>query len=113
MSFIKESEITKKPNILLKFLIGPWNTDASFEFAVGKLEPGQISSYHFHERVEEALYVISGILEVKIDGQVTEMASGTALYIKPGLKHTVKAKTNVELVAIKNPSDGNDKHEVI
>ena len=109
MSFIKESEIVKRDGKLMKFLIGPWNTGSSFELAVGNLEAGQKSPYHFHEKIEEDLYIISGTLEVDIEGQITEMTKGTAVYIKPGLKHGVKAKTNVYLVEVKNPSNEFDK----
>lgn len=112
MSFIKESDIIKKENKLMKFLIGPWNTGSSFELAVGNLEAGQKSPYHFHEKVEEALYIISGTLEIDIEGQITEITSGTAVYIKPGLKHGVNAKTNVHLIEVKNPSNEFDKHIV-
>ena len=112
MFFINESDVIEKSKKLMKFLIGPWNSEASFDFAVGHLEPGQSSPYHFHVKVEEVLYIISGTLEVDVDGQITEMTPGTAAYIKPGLKHSVKAKTNVHLVEVKNPSDESDKHIV-
>ena len=98
MSFIKESEIVKKPNKMMKFLIGPWNTGSHFELAVGNLEQGQKSSYYFHEKIEEALYIISGTLEINIEGHITEMNSGTAVYIKPGLKH----RLNMIIAAIIN-----------
>ncbi|NHI92503.1 MAG: cupin domain-containing protein [Candidatus Lokiarchaeota archaeon] len=112
ISFIRETEIVKKEGKLMKFLIGPWNTEASFEFAVGHLKLGQKSPYHFHTKIEEVVYVISGILEVNIEGKITEMPSETAAFIKPGLKHSIIAKTDVYLVEVKNPSDEFDKHVI-
>ncbi|MHA1784836.1 MAG: cupin domain-containing protein [Candidatus Helarchaeota archaeon] len=96
----------------MKFLIGPWNADSDVEFGIGRLEKGQKSPYHFHSKVQEILYIISGILEINIEGQIHEMNSGTAVFIKPGLKHEVIAKTDVHLVEVKYPSDASDKHVV-
>lgn len=112
MSFIKKSEIKKKPNKLMKFLIGPWNSESSFEFAVGELEVGAKSAYHYHEKVEEVLYIIDGKLDINIEGKVTEMVSGTAVHVKPGLKHGIEIKEPTNLIEVKNPSDASDKHIV-
>jgi len=112
MSFIKKSDINKIPNKLMKFLIGPWNSESSFEFAVGELESGAKSAYHYHEKVEEVLYIIEGKLDVIIEGKITEMSSGTAVHIKPGLKHGIEVKEPTNLIEVKNPSDESDKHVV-
>ncbi len=112
MSFIKKSDIEKNPNILMKFLIGPWNTESSFEFAVGELDPGTKSEYHYHEKVEEVLYIVEGCLSINMDGKITEMVPGMAVYIKPGIRHAINALERTYLIGVKNPSDASDKHMV-
>ena len=110
MTFINKSDIQKKPNILMKFLIGPWNTESSFEFAVGEMEPGDKSDYHHHDIVEEILYIVEGRLKISMDGKITEMVPGMAVYIKPGVNHSIEVLEKTYLIGVKNPSDASDKH---
>ena len=59
MTFINKSDIQKKPNILMKFLIGPWNTESSFEFAVESSYRAGVKklllTHHDPERTDEEL----------------------------------------------------------
>ena len=112
MTFINRSDIEKNPNILMKFLIGPWNSESSFEFAVGEMEPGAKSEYHYHENVEEVLYIIEGRLSINMDGKISEMLPGMAVFIKPGVKHTIDVLEKTYMIGVKNPSDASDKHIV-
>jgi glyoxylate utilization-related uncharacterized protein len=48
--------------------------------------------HHFHTRTEEELFVISGIIEVNVNGEVTELNGGEHIQISIGDKHSFSLK---------------------
>ena len=79
----------------------PWGHELVFaetERYAGKilqLESGQSLSLQYHERKDETLYVLKGVLSLSVDveGEMTELSlnPGDAYRIRPGVRHRLRA----------------------
>ena len=69
------------------------------------IEPNQRLSLQYHEKKEETVYVIKGILyNYEADGTITKVYPGQALHINVGQIHRFGAnETNVEIVEVSTP----------
>ena len=56
---------------------------------VAQIEPGTALSRHHHEP-EETYYVISGRVDIEVEEVRKEIGPGTAVYIPPGARHSVR-----------------------
>lgn len=50
--------------------------------------PGQKNPLHYHRRKEETFQVLSGVLEVEIDGRPRTLHAGETLLVQPGVWHS-------------------------
>ncbi len=62
------------------------------------LNPGHQMHYHSHERRNEVWNVIAGRGTAIIDGQNVPLKAGDILNIKAGIRHTVKAETELKII---------------
>ena len=69
------------------------------------LNKGHQMSYHSHENRDEIWNVLSGNAIVVLDGERCEVSSGDSIKIKVGTKHTIIAKTELNLIEIQTGSD--------
>ncbi|GHF69253.1 cupin [Streptomyces mashuensis] len=52
-----------------------------------RLEPGEYVSEHYHPYSEEFLHVVSGRLEMAVDGEPVPLGPGDSLYVPIGVRH--------------------------
>lgn len=92
----------------------PWGYEVWFavtELYAGKIlhiEAGEQLSLQYHERKDEAILVLSGELELELDGaggdlELHRLQSGHAQRIEPGRRHRMKALSTVEICEVSTP----------
>jgi mannose-6-phosphate isomerase-like protein (cupin superfamily) len=59
--------------------------------AEARLQPGQATERHYHERTEEIYFVLEGAGEMELDGERRLVAPGDAVLIPPGARHQITA----------------------
>ncbi|WJH35168.1 sugar phosphate nucleotidyltransferase [Paenibacillus sp. CC-CFT747] len=59
-------------------------------------------SYHFHRLRKETWNVISGRGLVKLENNIVSVSAGDVIQIPAGLKHAIKALTDLEIIEIQN-----------
>jgi mannose-6-phosphate isomerase-like protein (cupin superfamily) len=59
---------------------------------------------HTHPEAEESYEVVSGVLEVYVDGEWIEVSAGETYIVPPETPHTFKNKTPVEVINIHKPA---------
>ena len=64
------------------------------------LKPGRHMNYHSHDRRDEVWTVISGEGKTIIDGIEQDISVGDVITVQAGVRHTVMAKTDLELVEV-------------
>lgn len=70
------------------------------------LEEGHQMSYHSHERRDEVWTIISGNGTTILDGVVKHVKPGDVISIKTGVKHTIKANSDVlEIIEVQIGKD--------
>jgi len=50
--------------------------------------------YHYHPIKDETFYVLSGVLELDIEGHTTFLSDGASRRIPPGTKHRFRSDTD-------------------
>ena len=59
---------------------------------------------HTHPHAEERYEVVSGVLEVYVDGEWTEVPAGERHTVPPGTPHTFRNTTPVEVINVHEPA---------
>lgn len=57
--------------------------------------PGQSHPSHFHKRKEETFYVLSGVLNLEVDGHKRTLYPGETILVQPGVWHSFSTETGV------------------
>ncbi len=68
--------------------------------AVTVLRAGEIAEVHVHLDMFEGFYVLSGELDVVVDGAVEHCKAEDFVYVKSGVSHELKAVTDVRVMTI-------------
>ncbi len=73
----------------------------STSLSLNRAEPGTGAPLHTHA-IDELIVIMSGALEVRIDGQTHRVGNGHTLVIPPGVEHafTVAGDENADLIVI-------------
>lgn len=66
-------------------------------------EPGELPP-HKHPTAEESYEVLSGVLEVQVDGEWAEIRAGEKHTVPPGTAHAFKNEGPVELLNVHKPA---------
>lgn len=66
--------------------------------------PGDSPPRHVHPHAEERYHVLSGILEVNVEGEWQEVHAGETHTVPAGTPHTFRNKVPVELINIHQPA---------
>ncbi|MEU7171977.1 MULTISPECIES: cupin domain-containing protein [Micromonospora] len=75
----------------LRVLISPRTVGAEKGlFGVLTLRPGERIREHYHPYSEEALYVVSGEVEVRLDDEPVPASAGDAVLIRRTVRHSVQ-----------------------
>jgi len=64
------------------------------------LRAGNRMNYHSHERRDEIWNIVSGKAVVVIDGVRKSVSTGDIVQLKAGVKHTIIAKTDIQLLEL-------------
>jgi quercetin dioxygenase-like cupin family protein len=81
-------EIIQAGQIEIRFLLESKDTDgrlAAFEFTVPA--GAKVPVPHSHERYDETIYGLGGVMTFIVNGRVTEVAPGETLFIPRGAVH--------------------------
>lgn len=68
--------------------------------AVTDLRAGEIAEVHVHPDMFEGFYVLSGELDVVVNGTVEHCKAEDFVYVKSGVCHELKAVTDVRVMTI-------------
>ena len=58
--------------------------------------------YHSHERRDEVWTITEGEGTVVVDGRKMDVTDGDVIKLPAGVKHTIIAKTRLELIEVQN-----------
>ncbi|MXM66379.1 cupin domain-containing protein [Streptomyces sp. HUCO-GS316] len=87
----KDVESNRRRGGDLRTLLSPATAQATAGFmGVLTLQPGEVVTEHYHPYSEEFLYLISGELLAKIDGEPVPLAAGEALHLKINVRHRLE-----------------------
>ena len=70
------------------------------QIAVTVLRAGEIAEAHVHSDMQEGFYVISGELDIVLDGVVEHCKADDFVYVTSGTSHELRAVTDVRVMTI-------------
>lgn len=80
--------------------------DTNLMFVRAQLPPGEAHRFHYHPKMEEILYILSGTAEQWIEKEKRIMKAGDAIYLPVGMVHgtyNVGADT-LDFLAVLSPA---------
>ena len=80
--------------------------DTNLNFVRAHLDPGEAHAFHFHPKMEEILYILSGTAEQWVEKEKRMMKPGDSIYLPVGIVHaTFNAGTEkLDFLAILSPA---------
>ena len=83
-------------------------------FALVRFMPGQDFPAHYHNVMEEDFYILSGKVDIVVDGRLNTLSAGQLIHIEPGEVHYVINRYDepVKMVSTLAPYQETDKVEV-
>ena len=70
------------------------------QIAITDFRAGEIAEAHSHEDMQEGFYVLSGNLDVVLDGVVEHCKAEDFVYVKCGVSHELRAITDVRVMTV-------------
>ena len=70
------------------------------QIAITDLRAGEIAEAHVHEDMQEGFYVLSGELDIMLDGTVEHCKAEDFVFVKFGTSHELRAVTDVRVMTI-------------
>jgi mannose-6-phosphate isomerase-like protein (cupin superfamily) len=70
------------------------------QIAITDLRAGEVAEAHVHEDMQEGFYVLSGELDIALDGVVEHCYPEDFVYVKCGTSHELRALTDVRMMTI-------------
>ena len=80
--------------------------DTNLMFVRAQLPPGEAHRFHFHPKMEEILYILSGTAEQWIEKEKRIMKAGDSIYLPVGMVHgpyNIGAET-LDFLAVLSPA---------
>jgi putative monooxygenase len=75
----------------IRVVLGPKTAGATTGFlGVLTLVPGEFVSEHYHPYSEEFLYVVSGSMTIRVDGEPIQVNAGEGLLVPMNVRHRVE-----------------------
>ncbi|MEU8087863.1 cupin domain-containing protein [Micromonospora sp. NPDC049101] len=88
---LADAPVDRRRGGVLRLLLSPRTVGSTSGFmGVATLEPGEWIAEHYHPYSEEFLYVVSGDLQVDLDGEPHPMRAEEALLVPPGTRHRLR-----------------------
>jgi quercetin dioxygenase-like cupin family protein len=83
-----ESEVERLPGKTHHWFCKPGMVkDTNLMFVRAQLPPGEAHQFHFHPKMEEILYILSGTAEQWVERENKTMRAGDSLYLPAGIVH--------------------------
>lgn len=70
------------------------------QIAITDLKAGEIAEAHVHQDMQEGFYVLSGELDIVLDGEVEHCIAEDFAYVKCGNSHELRAITDVQVMTV-------------
>ena len=70
------------------------------QIAVTDLKAGEVAEAHVHEDMMEGFYVMSGSLDITLDGETLNCGEEDFVWVRCGVRHEVRAVTDVRMMTI-------------
>lgn len=70
------------------------------QIAITDLRAGEIAEAHIHKDMQEGFYVLSGELDIVLDGKTEHCQAEDFVYVKFGTSHELRAITDVRVMTI-------------
>jgi quercetin dioxygenase-like cupin family protein len=77
-----------------------------------RMPPGTAEVRHFHVNAQQFFYVISGELQMELEGQMHVIPSGSGLEVPPGFKHQARNHSEAEVIFLVTSSPTSDGDRV-
>jgi len=93
---------------MFKYIRKPWGheewlyADESFGLKRIYISDKQLTSYHYHTRKDEVVYVDTGEIQLRLENGTRRLVAGQGIRIKPRTKHQIEAVLDTILVEISN-----------
>ena len=102
-----ETEVEKLPGKTHHWFCKPGMVeDTNLMFVRAQLPPGEAHQFHFHPKMEEILYVLSGTAEQWVEREKKTMRGGDSLYLPAGIVHGTynTGSDTLDFLAILSPA---------
>ena len=84
-----------------RVLLAASESDCSItQIAITDLQAGEVAKAHVHEDMQEGFYVLSGNLNIILNGKVEHCKADDFVYVKCGTSHELRAITDVRAMTI-------------
>lgn len=70
------------------------------QIAITDLKAGEVAEAHSHPEMQEGFYVISGELDIVLDGETEHCKAEDFVYVKCGTRHELRAVSDVRVMTI-------------
>ena len=70
------------------------------QIAVTDLKAGEVAEAHVHEDMMEGFYVMSGVLNMVLNGEVEPCKEGDFVWVRCRTRHELRAITDVRMMTI-------------
>lgn len=70
------------------------------QIAITDLRAGEVVAAHTHKDMQECFYVLSGVLDIVLDGKVEHCKAEDFVFVKYGASHELRAVTDVRVMTI-------------
>lgn len=70
------------------------------QIAIMSLSKGEVDVLHVHLDMQEAYYLLSGEIEVALDGEKKSCTAGEFIYVNAGITHEIVALTDCQIMTI-------------
>jgi quercetin dioxygenase-like cupin family protein len=90
---IKDVEVYSPPGhegTYNRRMVGPKEGIENVEVIFGEMEPGGLADPHYHEEIEQIMYILTGKAHVIIEGKESTLSEGDVLWIPKRAMHEVK-----------------------
>lgn len=70
------------------------------QIAVTDLKAGEVAEAHVHEDMMEGFYVMSGVLDMVLDGEVEHCTEGDFVWVRCGTSHELRTIADTRILTI-------------
>lgn len=70
------------------------------QIAVTDLRAGEVAIAHIHEDMQEGFYMMSGSLDITLDGETLHCVKDDFVWVECGVCHELRAVTDVKVMTI-------------